>query len=373
MKRLGEILLEKGALSIGELHTALERCHRSEGRLGTQLLQLGFVDESTLLGALSEQFDVPSASEDELRRAGEDVRQLLPAARARHLRAVPVRRSGDVLRVAMANPGDPAAVEEIEEATGLKVEPAVATESAVELALAERTRETGQVGREADDVTSAAVPAARWEDLWRPPRLRPHELLEVVPRSLACEEPIRRATFPGLAPVAAGERVDDDLPLDSAAYRRELQEARHRDEVGELLLRYALGLLARVCLFAVHSGRIVGWLARGQSVVVEDLQTFSVGVSDRSLFTMVPRDADYWVGNVTTAQGYGEVSDALGEPAPEVAIVFPLRVKDKIAAFLLGDTPGDPNLALPVNELLKAVKAAALTLEVLILRKKIGG
>ena len=45
MKRLGEILLERGAIAITELHTCLEACHHSGGRLGTQLLKFGFVDE----------------------------------------------------------------------------------------------------------------------------------------------------------------------------------------------------------------------------------------------------------------------------------------------------------------------------------------
>jgi len=58
MKRLGEILLERGAIAIAELHTGLEACHYSGGRLGTQLLKFGFVDEHALLEALSEQLEV---------------------------------------------------------------------------------------------------------------------------------------------------------------------------------------------------------------------------------------------------------------------------------------------------------------------------
>ena len=59
MKRLGEILLDRGAIGVTELHTGLEACHYSGGRLGTQLLKFGFVDEHALLEALSEQLNVP--------------------------------------------------------------------------------------------------------------------------------------------------------------------------------------------------------------------------------------------------------------------------------------------------------------------------
>ena len=69
MRRLGELLLEKGAIAIAELHTALEACHRTGGRLGTQLLRFGFVDERALLEALSEQHGVPSVPESVLLKA----------------------------------------------------------------------------------------------------------------------------------------------------------------------------------------------------------------------------------------------------------------------------------------------------------------
>ena len=60
MQRLGEILIEEGVLSLTELHTALETCHRTGGRLGTQLLEFGYVEERMLLDALSRQLGVPS-------------------------------------------------------------------------------------------------------------------------------------------------------------------------------------------------------------------------------------------------------------------------------------------------------------------------
>ncbi len=69
MRRLGEILLDKGALALSELHTGLEACRRTGGRLGTQLLRFGFVDERALLAALSEQYGVPSAAAEVISRA----------------------------------------------------------------------------------------------------------------------------------------------------------------------------------------------------------------------------------------------------------------------------------------------------------------
>ena len=62
MQRLGEILIAKGVLSLPELHTALETCHRTGGRLGTQLLEFGYVEERVLLEALSKHPDLGPAA-----------------------------------------------------------------------------------------------------------------------------------------------------------------------------------------------------------------------------------------------------------------------------------------------------------------------
>ena len=89
MKRLGEILLDWGAVAVSELHTGLEACHRTGGRLGTQLLKFGFVEEQQLLDALSEQFGVRAVSAATLERTRSEVLAILPVHHARRLQAVP--------------------------------------------------------------------------------------------------------------------------------------------------------------------------------------------------------------------------------------------------------------------------------------------
>ena len=85
MKRLGEILIDWGAIAVSELHTGLEACRRSGGRLGTQLLKFGFVNEQTLLDALAEQYGVPSVTSRMLSKAPKDLQTSLPPALARRL------------------------------------------------------------------------------------------------------------------------------------------------------------------------------------------------------------------------------------------------------------------------------------------------
>jgi hypothetical protein len=107
MKKLGEILIERGVIALSELHTSLEACRRSGGRLGTQLLKFGFVDEPALLRALAEQYGARAVASAALRKAPIEVLSLVPPALARRLRAVPFERLPIHLKVAMINPPDP--------------------------------------------------------------------------------------------------------------------------------------------------------------------------------------------------------------------------------------------------------------------------
>ena len=141
MKRLGEILLERGLIDVSELHTGLEACHHKGGRLGSHLLNFGFVDEHALLQALSTQLDVPSVPMKVLCRAPEALRRLLPLQIARRLRVVAFDRDGENLSVAMMTPRSPATLAEIVSHVGQVIKPHVATEIAILTALAELKEE----------------------------------------------------------------------------------------------------------------------------------------------------------------------------------------------------------------------------------------
>ncbi len=368
MKRLGEILIERGVLALSELHTGLEACRRSGGRLGTQLLRFGFVDEPALLRALAEQYGVRAVASAVLRRAPMEVLSLLPPARARRLRAVPFERLPIHLKVAMINPRDAVAVEEISELTGLEALPFVATEAAVLEAIARLESVSLEAG-------SAEVTEVRgdWDALWHPPRARPHQLLGAWRPRLE-QPPAGRevATFPGLASVDGEAAVEADHPIDEATLRSQLASAAHRDEVARLTLRYAAGYFARACLFVVHRGSVLGWTGRGHAVVVDDLQSYRVPLDEKSLFHELRSGAGHHLGPIPDDPPNHGLLRVLGDPKPLSVLLLPIRVRDRAVAFLLADNPNEHVVA-PVEELSSAIAAVGLAIEILILRKKITG
>lgn len=372
MQRLGEILIEKGVLSLTELHTALETCHRTGGRLGTQLLEFGYVEERMLLEALSKQLKVPSVVKVKLLHSPLDVRKLLSAAIGRRLQAVPFELTRSGIKVAMTNPSDRAALEEISAKLEKKVLPHVATETAVFAALG---------GAENDDadwsssVESAGIKARRsgdvggWSRLWDVPKFRSSTLFRKAPR-VPDRADVLIASFPDLTTVSAIQAASYEPPVDGGNFSELMHRADHRDDIGIILARYTATVYDRVCLFSVHKKTVSGWMARGRSVVLEDLQSFIVSVDVPSLFTDVGQSESY-VGAILENAANRELVQALADPAPIEVVAIPVRVKQRVIAYVVCDDPGHPAAQEGVKDIVMACRKAGVAFEALILRKKL--
>src|SRR5437867_2415380 len=125
-RQLGELLLDEHLVTPDQLNRALE-IHRATGeRLGRVLLDMGVVDQEHIARVLSQQIGIEflHLTGQSLR---EDVLQLLPATLASRLQAVPVAKENGVLTVAMVDPLDVVAIDDIRRHTGFDVKVAVIT------------------------------------------------------------------------------------------------------------------------------------------------------------------------------------------------------------------------------------------------------
>ena len=129
-KRLGELLIQQGALTEEQLQQALQVQREEKLLLGEILLRLGFVRQADLGRALSQQHGVPFI-ELENEDVNPQLALLLPEAYSRQHMIVPFRIEGDKLCVAMVAPDDLWAISECEELTGYRVEPYIAAPSAI--------------------------------------------------------------------------------------------------------------------------------------------------------------------------------------------------------------------------------------------------
>jgi len=128
--RIGELLTKAKLLTNEQLDKALDEQKQTGGRIGEHLIRLGFVTEEDILDCLSQQYGVPSINLQHF-EIDESIIRLIPADVARKYQFIPVSKTGATLTVAMSDPTNVFAMDDITFITGYRVEPVVASEEAL--------------------------------------------------------------------------------------------------------------------------------------------------------------------------------------------------------------------------------------------------
>jgi type IV pilus assembly protein PilB len=128
--RLGEILLKESLITQEQLQKALEFQRSNGGKLGSCLTKMGFITDDDITGVLSRQYGVPSINL-KFYEIDPNVIKLIPQDTALRYQVIPLSRVGSVLTIAMTDPTNVFAMDDIKFMTGFNVEPVVASESAI--------------------------------------------------------------------------------------------------------------------------------------------------------------------------------------------------------------------------------------------------
>jgi type IV pilus assembly protein PilB len=135
MSRIGELLVREKMLSLQQLQQAQDEAKRTGKRLGATLARLGFVRDSELTQFVARQYSLPAINLGEL-EISPDVLKLIPKEICEKHQVIPVRRNGSSLIVAMADPSNIYAIDELKFLTQYNIDPVVASEGSIEAALA---------------------------------------------------------------------------------------------------------------------------------------------------------------------------------------------------------------------------------------------
>jgi len=134
VNRLGELLVRNKLIDQQQLTKALEEQKASGGRLGASMVKLGFLKEEDLAAFLSRQYGVPSINLSEF-EIDESVIKLVPAEVVQKYQLIPINRAGSTLIVAMADPSNIFAIDDIKFMTGYNVEIVVSAENSIKSAI----------------------------------------------------------------------------------------------------------------------------------------------------------------------------------------------------------------------------------------------
>ncbi|MFN6964616.1 MAG: type IV-A pilus assembly ATPase PilB [Pyrinomonadaceae bacterium] len=133
--KLGEILVRENLISQQQLREALDYQRENGGRLGTNLVKLGIISDDVITAVLSRQYGVPSINLD-LFHIEPDVIRLISQDVALKYTVLPISKLGSTLTLAMADPTNVFALDDIKFMTSLNVEPVIASETSINIAIA---------------------------------------------------------------------------------------------------------------------------------------------------------------------------------------------------------------------------------------------
>src|SRR5437660_9172844 len=127
--RIGELLLKEKRITPDQLQQALNHQKANGGKLGFNLVNMGFVKDEEITALLSKQYGVPSINLTQF-EIDPAVIKLIPADTAQKYQIIPLSRAGATLTIAMTDPTNVFAMDDIKFMTGYNVEPVVASETA---------------------------------------------------------------------------------------------------------------------------------------------------------------------------------------------------------------------------------------------------
>jgi len=150
--RLGEMLVKAKIISEDQLKQALEEQSKSGGRLGYNLAKLNILEETEIVSFLSKQYGVPSINLVDF-EIDSGIIKLIPSKTAKKYQLIPISRTGGTLTLAMADPTNVFALDDIKFMTGYNVEPVVASETAIENSIL-KYYDSGGMGTGKADITA---------------------------------------------------------------------------------------------------------------------------------------------------------------------------------------------------------------------------
>ncbi len=397
MPRIGELLVADGVVSELAVQSALgfQRHTGEPFRLGTILLDRDLLPEENLLRALAVIHRCDYVTWSDILKAPPQVVRLLPERAAVRLAAIPYALEGRGVRVAFKNPSNLAAVDEVSAVTNRPVVPAVISEVRLLQAFnlfygrpipiefrgvlgklerneerrLYRTRATQPAPRRGRFVNASPVPgrpiaiaktpvAAADADASHPVSYAAPFIAAEQPGELADATDLLPEFTPPhpLTPDELADRMwrpdedSDDSQVQSMWEARAAEPSRApepprtpaRDRLAESTLETVCGRLPRAFLLTSSQDGVFGWTARGGGLTRDQISAVRIPWGEPSIFAFIKLSGSPHRGPLSRILIPPKLAALLGDKAAACCAVFPVRIKDRVVAFLYADRLGAP-------------------------------
>jgi hypothetical protein len=368
--KLGELLLREKMVTPGQLEEALKYQVVYGIRLGSSLVEMGYVDEDALAQLLGRKLGVPCVGRKELAAVPKELIRKFPRSLVEAHHVVPLKLEGNRLSLAMTDPTDFKAIEEVGFVTGHVVRPYIAPDVQISWALATYYRlSIGQMRYQmvAEQRRKTGAPkSAKPATITMPTFTETGELLNVtIP-----------AEFQGFATLPGDEPDDpcrltedvsrytvDRLSLDFAA-------ARSRDDVANVFINYLGQEYISGALFIVRGNSAVGWRGVSGGERVAGFADLNLLLSKPSVLRDAVESRSFSMGTLAGTPENQQILRLLNIRPETSLLVLPVVMMNKVVAVVLVTADMDA-LGRRLTDLQKLVRKASLAFEMLIIKNNI--
>lgn len=373
--RLGELLVNKGLITQAQLKEALEAQLIYGGHLGTCLIEMSHVTEAALGRVLTEVTGAEYAAPEVFEDIPKYVIGLLSEKLVEKHVAVPFRLRDRTLDVAMVDPKNLLALDELSFASGHRLQPWISPEVRLFQAMERyydipRRLRYVTLCRQIDDGSSkGAVPMVALSsahDLFAPKT--PVRTRSAPPAAAPAAAPARQtATAVATAPppraaTSAGRDLLERLSQQIAAVD-------NRERLAEIVLEFTAGHMARCILFKVKGPTASIWKTAGVSIdAVRANLTFEL--TSEPVFGLLEGE-DVYRGPIPAEARFRGFYDALGMVMPGQALVLPVHLDDRLVVIFYGDDGPEGEIRGETEVYRRLMKKLGIALNINMLKRKI--
>jgi hypothetical protein len=373
------MLVNAGKITAEELDEVLQSQVIFGGKLGTNLLEMGFIEEHDLAHFLGKKLGAPAADKEQLMHIPADVIGIITPETAGKYKVVPFKVENKRLSLVMVDPSDLEAIDAISFSTGYIIRPLIAPELRILQCLEKYygiKRELRYIniaggssrGRKRKEQPAPAVVQKHAED---------HQVIELEEAEIVDfpefngfdklpEEPKKEPAK--VAETSEKYPKNERYTIDQMA--RDLVTAENRDDIAEAVLRLVCQEFNRVAFFVVKGGQATGWQGVVSQKPLADFDKVQIPFDSPSLLKIVADQKSFYLGPVPDVAMNKTMLQGFGGSAPAAALLLPLVMMGRVVAVLYLD--GEPTLLSgKLKEMQLLIAKASMSFEILIMKSKI--
>lgn len=375
--KVGELLLAEKLITPAQLDEALETQVIHGGRVGTNLVELGFVKEADLARTLGKQHNLPFASGvmvpdpaalDVVKRQFYDDAEVIP------MRLEPTR-----ITVAVLGPNQMKALDDLGFKVGKRVVAVVIPEFRMNQLLRTHARafrpmrpidmNTLRPSKKVADDKAPSVNDAESlineEDF---AKLYAHAAIGAAEDEEIIDGEVIEEVSPLSAPVTTGEAQAPPLTFPEA--QKQLQISAGREDIARTVLQFAKSKFRRALILNVQGPLVSGWRGMGQGISQRAVGRIGVSLGEANTFKLVNDLKSHFVGPMKRTPGMDVFYKLLGLGYPKTAVILPLLVRGKLVHLLYLDHGPDKITPPDIGELLILSQSVTRSYEALLQSRK---